>query len=75
VRWSKLIATINHIDETGIIYLVSADGIIKPVRVEDYLAMTVRELQGTLALGSRKHAERASLKARGIECGPKVQQN
>ena len=75
MKWSKLLAMCARIDETGLVYLVSAEGAIKPVRVEAYLAMTVRELQGTLAVATRGCAERAALRLRGIECGPVAQRN
>ena len=66
---SKLLALANHIDETGLVYLVLPDGQVKPTRVDAYLAMTTRELAGTLVQATRGCAERAAWKRRGIDAG------
>ena len=64
---SKLLSLANHIDETGLVYIVTADGQVKPVSCDAYLAMTTRELAGTLVQATRGGAERAAWKRRGIE--------
>jgi hypothetical protein len=64
---SRLLALADHIADTGLVYLVTADGQVKPTRVDDYLAMTARELRGMLVQGTRGRAERAAWKRMGIE--------